>query len=138
MALGFDAADPTGYGRLLVRDGALVAIREHKDATEAERAVTLCFAGPMALDGAGALGASGRVTLRFVDNRGAVTERYPANPNGSPQGITGITNQDGRITLTMPHAERTFRTVIHSWHPDDWGEDGPWMQMYRNARTWLG
>lgn len=61
VALGFSAADPTGYGRLLTRDGDLVAIREHRDATEAERAVTLCFAGPMALDGATALGLLGRV-----------------------------------------------------------------------------
>ncbi|MGI4764751.1 MAG: bifunctional UDP-N-acetylglucosamine diphosphorylase/glucosamine-1-phosphate N-acetyltransferase GlmU, partial [Janthinobacterium lividum] len=61
VALGFEAADPTGYGRLLTRDGELVAIREHKDATEAERAVTLCFAGPMALDGRTALDLLGRI-----------------------------------------------------------------------------
>ncbi|HET9450373.1 MAG TPA: phosphoribosylformylglycinamidine synthase subunit PurQ, partial [Aggregicoccus sp.] len=88
--------------------------------------------------GAEALGKSGLVSLRFVDNRGQVATRYPANPNGSPLGITGITNADGRITLTMPHAERSFRTVINSWHPEEWGEDGPWMRMYRNARAWVG
>ena len=88
--------------------------------------------------GAEALGQQGLVSLRFVDNRGQVASRYPANPNGSPLGITGITNADGRITLTMPHAERSFRTVINSWHPEEWGEDGPWMRMYRNARAWVG
>ncbi len=80
----------------------------------------------------------GLVSWRFVDNHGAPAARYPANPNGSPLGITAITNADGRITLTMPHPERSFRTVINSWHPDEWGEDGPWMRMFRNARVWVG
>jgi phosphoribosylformylglycinamidine synthase len=76
--------------------------------------------------------------LRFVDHRGAVTERYPYNPNGSPHGITGLTTADGRFTILMPHPERVFRTVQMSWHPEDWGEDSPWMRMFRNARVWLG
>ena len=59
---------------------------------------------------------------------------YPFNPNGSPQGITGLTTPDGRFTIVMPHPERVFRTVQNSWHPAEWGEDGPWMRMFRNAR----
>ena len=78
------------------------------------------------------------VTLRFVDNRGAATEDYPYNPNGSPEGITGLTTPDGRFTVLMPHPERVFRTVQNSWHPRDWGEDGPWLRMFRNARKWVG
>ncbi len=78
------------------------------------------------------------VTVRFVDNAGTATERYPFNANGSPQGITGITTADGRFTILMPHPERVFRTVQLSWHPDGWGEDSPWMRMFRNARAWLG
>jgi phosphoribosylformylglycinamidine synthase len=76
--------------------------------------------------------------LRFVDNRGAPTEIYPLNPNGSPGGITGLTTHDGRFTILMPHPERVFRTVQQSWHPGGWGEDGPWMRMFRNARKWVG
>jgi phosphoribosylformylglycinamidine synthase len=76
--------------------------------------------------------------LRFVDNHGQPTMRYPANPNGSPFGIAAITNLDGRITALMPHPERVFRTVQNSWHPDHWGEDGPWTRMFRNARVWVG
>jgi phosphoribosylformylglycinamidine synthase len=78
------------------------------------------------------------VTWRFVDHRGEPTELYPLNPNGSPQGIAGLTTADGRFTIVMPHPERVFRTVLNSWHPDDWPEDGPWMRMFRNARRWLG
>jgi phosphoribosylformylglycinamidine synthase len=78
------------------------------------------------------------VAMRFVDNRGAPTEVYPYNPNGSPQGITSVTTPDGRFTVLMPHAERVFRTVQQSWHPDAWGEDSPWMRMFRNARVWVG
>ena len=81
---------------------------------------------------------SGRVALRYVDNRGEPTERYPLNPNGSPFGITGLTTDDGRFTIMMPHPERVFRTVQHSWHPDEWGEDGPWLRMFRNARRQVG
>ena len=78
------------------------------------------------------------VTWRFVDHRGQPTELYPLNPNGSPQGIAGLTTADGRFTIVMPHPERVFRTVQNSWHPEGWGEDGPWMRMFRNARQWLG
>jgi phosphoribosylformylglycinamidine synthase len=76
--------------------------------------------------------------LRYVDNRGEATEVYPFNPNGSPEGITAVTTPDGRFTVMMPHAERVFRTVTHSWAPEGWGEDGPWMRMFRNARKWVG
>jgi phosphoribosylformylglycinamidine synthase len=82
--------------------------------------------------------AANLMALRFVDNYGRVAERYPANPNGAPGGLTGVTSADGRATLLMPHPERVFRTVQHSWHPDEWGEDGPWMRMFRNARVWVG
>ena len=78
------------------------------------------------------------VALRFVDNRGAATEAYPYNPNGSPGGITSLTTPDGRFTVLMPHPERVFRTVQNSWHPGGWGEDGPWLRMFRNARKWVG
>lgn len=78
------------------------------------------------------------VALRFVDNNGRVTEDYPANPNGSPNGITAVTNLSGRVTVMMPHPERVFRTVSNSWHPQEWGEDSPWMRMFRNARKQLG
>ncbi|MFD1007697.1 phosphoribosylformylglycinamidine synthase [Oceanisphaera ostreae] len=85
-----------------------------------------------------AIEASGTVALRFVDNHGQTTERYPANPNGSANGITGLSSQDGRVTIMMPHPERVFRTVANSWHPDGWGEDGGWMRIFRNARKNLG
>jgi len=75
--------------------------------------------------------------LRFVDNNGAATESYPANPNGSPGGITGVTTDDGRFTIMMPHPERVFRSVQHSWYPDGWGEAGPWLRMFSNARKWV-
>jgi phosphoribosylformylglycinamidine synthase len=78
------------------------------------------------------------LALRFVDNHGRPTEHYPENPNGSPQGVTGITTTDGRVTLLMPHPERSFRTAQHSWHPDEWQEDSPWMRLFRNARVWVG
>ncbi|MDK8465039.1 phosphoribosylformylglycinamidine synthase [Marinobacter sp. SS13-12] len=77
------------------------------------------------------------VALRYVDNRGDVTTRYPYNPNGSEAGITGVTTRDGRVTIMMPHPERVFRTSQHSWHPQEWSEDAPWMRMFRNARRWF-
>ncbi len=80
----------------------------------------------------------GLVAARYIDGHGRVAEQYPANPNGSPLGITGLTTADGRVTIMMPHPERVFRTVQHSWHPDAWGEDAPWMRMFRNARAWVG
>jgi phosphoribosylformylglycinamidine synthase len=78
------------------------------------------------------------VAMRFIDHRGAVTEVYPANPNGSPGGITAVTTADGRCTALMPHGERVFRSVLQSWRPADAGEDSPWMRMFRNARKWVG
>lgn len=77
-----------------------------------------------------------RVTLSYVDHQGRLTERYPYNPSGSPFGITGLTTQDGRITILMPHPERVFRTAQNSWHPRGWGENSPWMQIFVNARRW--
>ncbi|WP_151995818.1 phosphoribosylformylglycinamidine synthase [Buttiauxella massiliensis] len=85
-----------------------------------------------------ALESKGLVALRFIDNFGKVTQNYPANPNGSPNGITAVTNESGRVTIMMPHPERVFRTVSNSWHPAEWGEDSPWMRIFRNARKQLG
>ncbi|MFB2733630.1 phosphoribosylformylglycinamidine synthase [Shewanella mangrovisoli] len=82
--------------------------------------------------------ASGTIALRFVNGKGEIATQYPQNPNGSPNGLTGICTTDGRVTLMMPHPERVFRTVANSWHPDNWGEDSPWMRMFRNARVNLG
>ncbi|HAS4563735.1 TPA: phosphoribosylformylglycinamidine synthase [Vibrio cholerae] len=81
---------------------------------------------------------SGTVAIRFVDNFGQPTQAYPCNPNGSPNAITGLTTQDGRVTIMMPHPERVFRTVANSWHPDNWGENGAWMRMFQNARKYFG
>jgi phosphoribosylformylglycinamidine synthase len=89
-------------------------------------------------DAAQLAAAEALVSLRFVDHAGRSTERYPYNPNGSPRGITGLTTADGRFTILMPHPERTFRTVQMSWHPEPWGEDSPWMRLFRNARKWVG
>ncbi|MZI94816.1 phosphoribosylformylglycinamidine synthase [Vibrio sp. CAIM 722] len=81
---------------------------------------------------------SGTVAVRYVDNFGNATQQYPNNPNGSPNAITGLTTEDGRVTIMMPHPERVFRTVANSWHPDNWGENGAWMRMFQNARKNLG
>jgi phosphoribosylformylglycinamidine synthase len=78
------------------------------------------------------------VPLRFIDNYGQPTMVYPANPNGSPLGIAGLTTRDGRVTVLMPHPERIFRTVQLSWHPKEWREDSPWLRLFRNARVWVG
>ena len=83
-----------------------------------------------------AVNQQGNIALRFVDNFGLVTESYPANPNGSTQGITGLTAANGRVTIMMPHPERVFRAVQNSYQPDEWDEDGAWMRMFRNARVW--
>ena len=85
-----------------------------------------------------ALEASATVALRFVDHYGQPTQSYPANPNGSPNAITGISTRDGRVTIMMPHPERVFRAVANSWRPDEWREDSPWLRMFRNARKQLG
>ena len=92
----------------------------------------------MCADRAGVDAARALVALRYVDNHGRPTEYYPYNPNGSPEGITGLTTPDGRYTIVMPHPERVFRTVSYSWHPKEWGEDGPWMRIFRNARRFIG
>ncbi|WP_445003929.1 phosphoribosylformylglycinamidine synthase [Halomonas mongoliensis] len=80
---------------------------------------------------------SGQVALRYVDNYGQVTTRYPANPNGSPSGITGLTTPDGRATIMMPHPERVVRAVTNSWRPAEWTRDGAWLRLFRNARVWV-
>ncbi|KAJ1967198.1 phosphoribosylformylglycinamidine synthase [Dispira parvispora] len=85
--------------------------------------------------------AQGLIALQFVDNQGEVTERYPANPNGSPRGITGLTTPSGRVLAMMPHPERVTRTSALSWVPPsqagEWGENSPWFHMFVNARAWV-
>ncbi len=83
------------------------------------------------------LESQGVAALRYVDNRGAMTENYPANPNGSPRGIAGLSNNDGRVTIMMPHPERVYRALQNSWAPDEWQEDAAWLRMFRNARVWV-
>ena len=82
--------------------------------------------------------AEGLVSARYVTGRGEVASAYPANPNGSPEGITALTSTDGRATILMPHPERVFRTITNSWTPRDWPEEGPWLRFFRNARAWVG
>ena len=82
--------------------------------------------------------AQAKAVLRYISNDGAVAHSYPANPNGSPQGLTGFTSDDGRATIMMPHPERLFRSVQYSWLPDSWrSEHGPWLRMFQNARQWV-
>lgn len=85
-----------------------------------------------------ALNAGNQVILRYVDSHGNVTQHYPMNPNGSPEGISGVTSKDGRATIMMPHPERNFRAIQHSWKPEEWTEDGAWLRMFRNARKFIG
>ena len=92
------------------------------------------FANPEALS---SLQQSNQIALRYLENNLQVASKYPANPNGSPDGITGVTSTDGRATLMMPHPERVFRTVLNSWYPQDWGEDSGWMRLFRNARVFV-
>lgn len=76
--------------------------------------------------------------LRYIDNYGRAATVYPANPNGSPGGVTGFTTDDGRVTILMPHPERVFLSQQYSWLPDDWRTaEGPWLRLFRNARDWL-
>ena len=82
-----------------------------------------------------ALQSANKVALNYIDHSGAPTQRYPLNPNGSPAGLAGVSSDDGRVTIMMPHPERTFRTAQHSWAPDTWGEDSAWMRMFRNVRV---
>jgi phosphoribosylformylglycinamidine synthase len=84
-----------------------------------------------------ALDVSSQIAFRYVDGRGAVARTYPANPNGSPLGIAAVTSRDGRVLITMPHPERSFRTAQNSWHPRDQGDFSGWMRMFRNARVWV-
>jgi phosphoribosylformylglycinamidine synthase len=94
--------------------------------------------GRAELRDAGQLAAARPYTaVRYIENDGRVAERYPANPNGSPEGITGLTTVDGRVTILMPHPERMFRGVQNTWSPRQWGQDGPWMRLFRNARVWV-
>jgi len=79
-----------------------------------------------------------QVALKYVDNQGYATEHYPYNPNGCEAGVTGLTSADGRVTIMMPHPERVYRTVQHSWHPEIWGDDAPWLRLFHNARRWVG
>jgi phosphoribosylformylglycinamidine synthase len=89
------------------------------------------------LEASHAFSESGLVSARFVDNHHVPTERYPLNPNGSPLGITALTTPNGRVTIMMPHPERVFRTVQHSWAPKSWGDNAPWLRLFRNARVWM-
>ncbi len=84
------------------------------------------------------LTAGNGIALQFVDNHVRVANTYPANPNGSVDGVAGVISRDGRVFALMPHPERVFRAVNNSWHPDAWGEDGPWVRLFRNARVALG
>ena len=77
------------------------------------------------------------IALQYVDSSGWTAVEYPQNPNGSPEGITGMCNTDGRVTIMMPHPERTLRTVNFSWAPDEWPETSPWQRMFFNARNWV-
>jgi len=79
---------------------------------------------------------SAHIALRYVDGHGQPTLHYPLNPNGSPEGITGLTTLDGRATILMPHPERTARAVNFSWAPKAWGDDSPWQRLFDNARRW--
>lgn len=83
------------------------------------------------------MSAHGQIVMRYVDSHGTATEHYPLNPNGSPQGVTGICSTDGRVTLMMPHPERNLMAYNHSWQPEAWENDGAWMRMFRNARAFL-
>jgi phosphoribosylformylglycinamidine synthase len=76
--------------------------------------------------------------MRFVDGQGQATERYPHNPNGSPDGLTAVTTADGRYTVLMPHPERVFRQVQMSWSTGDVSAPSPWRRMFANARRWVG
>jgi phosphoribosylformylglycinamidine synthase len=77
------------------------------------------------------------ISLRYVDHRGQASEHYPENPNGSTEGVTGICSRSGRVTLMMPHPERVFRGIQYSWCPHNWGENAPWLKLFRNARAFI-
>ena len=96
------------------------------------------FAEFTSTEAAASFSNGGRVAARYVDNHHQVTQHYPLNPNGSPHGMTALTTTTGRVTIMMPHPERVFRSVQHSWAPKSWGENSPWMRLFENARTWVG
>jgi phosphoribosylformylglycinamidine synthase len=77
------------------------------------------------------------VVMQYVDSYGRVTEKYPANHNGSPDGIAALTTPDGRATIIMPHPERAFMSRQLSWHPKEWGIESPWFKIFQNAREWI-
>lgn len=81
--------------------------------------------------------AHGQIAMRYVDSQGSPTEHYPLNPNGSPQGVTGVCSTDGRVTIMMPHPERNLKAYNHSWKPEEWNKDGAWLRLFRNARAFL-
>ena len=85
--------------------------------------------------------AAARVSLRYVEGDGTPAIAYPANPNGSHDTIAGLTSDDGRVTILMPHPERTLRMANYSWAPAEWREasadHSPWLRMFRNARAWM-
>ena len=88
------------------------------------------------------LESSGLVGVRYIDDRGDPAQRYPANPNGSPNGLAGVTTPNGRVLALMPHPERVILKEACSWYPSEnakeWGEFGPWLQLFRSARKWVG
>ncbi len=77
------------------------------------------------------------IALQYVDHTGDVTQHYPHNPNGSEQGVAGVSNDSGQVTIMMPHPERVFRAIQLSHRPKDWTDRSPWMRMFENARTWV-
>ena len=81
--------------------------------------------------------ASVAVAARYVDGEGNIATAYPTNPNGSPDGIAGVASDDGRVTILMPHPERTLSAANFSWHPSEWGDASPWSRMFQNARAWV-
>jgi len=77
------------------------------------------------------------IAARYIDGEGSPAQHYPHNPNGSTDAIAGVTSTDGRVTLLMPHPERTLRTLNFSWSPRDWPEDSPWLRLFRNAKIFV-
>ena len=140
-ALAALRAQPLRAVRGALRDGGgdaqpVAVLRGHGGQPHARSPSRMARAMPSSQPGAAR---SRAASLRCASSTTAAPDRaYPLNPNGSPEGITGLTTADGRFTILMPHPERVFRTVQNSWHPEDWGEDGPWMRMFRNARKWVG
>ena len=141
------AADPPALdGLLAVVDGLVDYLSDHPDAA---RLFLQGMAGsriPVAVahgEGRAAFGsasdqAGAHIALRYVEGDGGSATTYPANPNGSPDAIAGLTSSDGRATILMPHPERTLRVANYSWAPREWEGDAPWLRMFRNARAWVG